>query len=127
MEMSVLCVSDRTLGFAHVHTHHLAALPQSSKTNGLTRHGKIGAWEVAFGKSRTLILCGHSQLKGMARVTGLEPATSGVTGRHSNHLSYTRASPRACGTASKYEDGRFVSSGIEDETRAAWRSTPTTP
>ena len=28
---------------------------------------------------------------GMARVTGLEPATSGVTGRHSNRLSYTRA------------------------------------
>ncbi len=28
----------------------------------------------------------------MARVTGLEPATSGVTGRHSNRLSYTRAS-----------------------------------
>ena len=27
----------------------------------------------------------------VARVTGLEPATSGVTGRHSNHLSYTRA------------------------------------
>ena len=26
----------------------------------------------------------------MARVTGLEPATSGVTGRRSNHLSYTR-------------------------------------
>ena len=37
----------------------------------------------------------------MARVTGLEPATSGVTGRHSNRLSYTRAStvrvaPRRC-------------------------------
>ncbi len=30
----------------------------------------------------------------MARVTGLEPATSGVTGRHSNRLSYTRASFR---------------------------------
>jgi hypothetical protein len=30
----------------------------------------------------------------MARVTGLEPATSGVTGRHSNQLSYTRASYR---------------------------------
>jgi hypothetical protein len=30
-------------------------------------------------------------LKSMARVTGLEPATSGVTGRHSNQLSYTRA------------------------------------
>jgi hypothetical protein len=28
----------------------------------------------------------------MARVTGLEPATSGVTGRHSNQLSYTRTS-----------------------------------
>ena len=29
-------------------------------------------------------------MKKMARVTGLEPATSGVTGRHSNRLSYTR-------------------------------------
>ncbi len=26
----------------------------------------------------------------MARLTGLEPATSGVTGRHSNQLSYNR-------------------------------------
>ncbi len=26
----------------------------------------------------------------MARLTGLEPATSGVTGRHSNQLSYSR-------------------------------------
>ncbi len=37
----------------------------------------------------------------MARVTGLEPATSGVTGRHSNQLSYTRVSawePRLYGT-----------------------------
>ncbi|EGE55698.1 hypothetical protein RHECNPAF_8900114 [Rhizobium etli CNPAF512] len=31
----------------------------------------------------------------MARVTGLEPATSGVTGRHSNRLSYTRTSFQA--------------------------------
>ena len=30
-------------------------------------------------------------LREMARATGLEPATSGVTGRHSNQLSYARA------------------------------------
>ena len=30
----------------------------------------------------------------LARVTGLEPATSGVTGRHSNQLSYARAGGR---------------------------------
>jgi hypothetical protein len=31
---------------------------------------------------------------GMARMTGLEPATSGVTGRHSNQLSYIPACGR---------------------------------
>ena len=36
---------------------------------------------------------GHLREK-VARVTGLEPATSGVTGRHSNQLSYTRISLR---------------------------------
>ena len=29
-------------------------------------------------------------------MTGLEPATSGVTGRHSNQLSYTRTAVSAC-------------------------------
>ena len=33
-------------------------------------------------------------LSGVARETGLEPATSGVTGRRSNQLSYTRAFSR---------------------------------
>ena len=29
----------------------------------------------------------------MARLTGLEPATPGVTGRYSNQLSYNRSLP----------------------------------
>jgi hypothetical protein len=34
----------------------------------------------------------HSKNMGkMARLTGLEPATPGVTGRYSNQLSYNRA------------------------------------
>ena len=41
----------------------------------------------------------------MARVTGLEPATSGVTGRHSNRLSYTRA---ATDTSSVSIDARWI-------------------
>jgi hypothetical protein len=42
-------------------------------------------------KVETFSRGGSNPLKYMARVTGLEPATSGVTGRHSNQLSYTRA------------------------------------
>jgi hypothetical protein len=38
-------------------------------------------------------------LEEMARVTGLEPATSGVTGRHSNRLSYTRVFAADCPAA----------------------------
>ncbi|CDX59772.1 hypothetical protein MPL1032_270113 [Mesorhizobium plurifarium] len=42
----------------------------------------------------------------MARVTGLEPATSGVTGRHSNRLSYTRALTSTCQSCSSL--GRWI-------------------
>jgi hypothetical protein len=40
----------------------------------------------------------------MARATGLEPATSGVTGRHSNRLSYARfpVPPRRTAMARMY-------------------------
>jgi hypothetical protein len=41
----------------------------------------------------------------MARATGLEPATSGVTGRHSNRLSYARASVTGGASASGSERG----------------------
>jgi hypothetical protein len=41
----------------------------------------------------------------MARVTGLEPATSGVTGRHSNRLSYTRAPQTFICVFSEEQDG----------------------
>ena len=39
----------------------------------------------------------------VARVTGLEPATSGVTGRHSNQLSYTRVPMEMGGSCTAWE------------------------
>ena len=45
----------------------------------------------------------------VARLTGLEPATPGVTGRYSNQLSYNRASARRF-----YERADAPSSGITD-------------
>lgn len=50
-------------------------------------------------------------LKRLARVTGLEPATSGVTGRHSNRLSYTRAltsTYKACSSLGRWIRGSFA-------------------
>ena len=49
----------------------------------------------------------------MARLTGLEPATSGVTGRHSNQLSYNRPLPardRAQACCASYARGPAPSS-----------------
>ena len=44
----------------------------------------------------------------VARVTGLEPATFGVTGRRSNRLSYTRAllSQEGSGDAVRFVEQR---------------------
>ena len=55
----------------------------------------IPAWLCAFKKAGSGILrdirpYSIDTIWRMARVTGLEPATSAVTGRRSNQLSYTR-------------------------------------
>ena len=46
----------------------------------------------------------------MARTTGLEPATSGVTGRHSNRLSYVRPASRSAAMAAVYGEAPTLSS-----------------
>jgi hypothetical protein len=64
----------------------------------------------------------------MARATGLEPATSGVTGRHSNQLSYARAGlPKRCcrRRGVDYGDGPEVSSAgarQNEDVPDAWRN-----
>src|SRR3954466_8410957 len=43
-----------------------------------------------IGGGRLEVISSKLPFRRMARVTGLEPAASGVTGRRSNQLSYTR-------------------------------------
>ena len=50
---------------------------------------------------------------GVARLTGLEPATPGVTGRYSNQLSYNRA----CAFRHAHFSGTRYSSGAVDGAR----------
>ena len=54
---------------------------------------------------------------GMAGVTGLEPAASGVTGRRSNHLSYTPRRDARLGAAVMYSSPYRVSSSTHDLAR----------
>src|SRR5690606_9122251 len=65
--------------------------------------------------------------EGMARVTGLEPATSGVTGRHSNQLSYTRVSrPRSSASrrGASFRRGRRELSSEDDAPGGSFSSAP---
>src|SRR5690606_34664308 len=56
--------------------------------------GACGRFQFS-GEERRAVRHSLKALRGVARVTGLEPATSGVTGRHSNQLSYTRVPVRS--------------------------------
>ncbi len=62
-----------------------------------TRASSLGLTRTCNSELRDLTIpdlkgsLGLNLLKELARATGLEPATSGVTGRHSNQLSYARA------------------------------------
>ena len=58
----------------------------------------------------------------MARLTGLEPATSGVTGRHSNQLSYNRRFARSGvgpNVGTYYAPARMASSVTDMKSRAS--------
>ena len=60
--------------------------PQLSQS---TAHPARHAPQIDACNAKLLFLM--KKLSKVARVTGLEPATSGVTGRRSNQLSYTRS------------------------------------
>ncbi len=52
----------------------------------------------------------------MARLTGLEPATPGVTGRYSNQLSYNRAAPSQFGSSRAWGSAVARLTGLEPAT-----------
>ncbi len=52
----------------------------------------------------------------MARLTGLEPATPGVTGRYSNQLSYNRAAPFRFGSSGAWGSAVARLTGLEPAT-----------
>ena len=72
----------------------------------------------------------HGKLDGiveklpLARVTGLEPATSGVTGRRSNQLSYTRKRQGARSTA---QPNPRQAASLREQTGSPWPNVKARP
>src|ERR671933_724991 len=81
-----------------------------------TKRGRKTATAPAPGWGLALLALHPPLLRRVARVTGLEPATSGVTGRRSNRLSYTR-SPATGGR--RYVPPGWVSGDAQDAAPAA--------
>ena len=94
--------ADDEADMAQAHRHHCNArlcdgllLVDCVAMGNYQRRANLGAGGhipyLGGNMDRTFKTTSHLDGDGkVARVTGLEPATSGVTGRHSNQLSYTR-------------------------------------
>ena len=75
-----------------IRAYSIAVAPRSSRAKRLSSDMADSSRTPVYqaGLKSRLSLKVNGIVEGMARVTGLEPATSGVTGRRSNQLSYTR-------------------------------------